>query len=177
MSTIKDLLLILATIGFTIILGGGVYEQLAVVPSWSAAPPSSLTMFQGEFGLHAEKFWGMILPLTLLLLIASLVANWKTRRRKILLIVMGYFLFTIILTGLYFVPELMSITQTPIQPTADNALTERASKWETLSILRLLGTAIASVFLLIALTKSTQNVVIATDREVPLSYPNDAMGG
>jgi len=175
MKSTKDLLLILASICFIIILGAAVYEHVAVVPKWSAAPPSSLAMFQGEYGLQAQYFWMSIHPATLLLMVAALIANWKNTRRKSILIGLGSYVLILAITSAYFVPELLSITGTPFQDTVDQGLVKRASMWETLSLIRLFFIAILSVILLSALTKSNEKVHEVTT--VPLSYKNDALGG
>src|SRR5687768_10544311 len=79
---IKTLLLILGSISFIIVIGGATYEHAAVVPVWASAVPASLAMFQGEYGLAASNFWIPIHPITLALLLAALIANWRTGRRN-----------------------------------------------------------------------------------------------
>ena len=56
----KDIIYSIACLSFAIIIGGAVYEHLNVVPQWSAAPPVSLSMFQGEYGLKPDLFWKII---------------------------------------------------------------------------------------------------------------------
>lgn len=153
--SIRTLPLILACLSFIIVIGGAVYEHIAVVPRWSEAPPSSLAMFQGSYGLNPAPFWQFIHPVTLLFFIAALIGNWKTQRRKFILISFGGYMLILIVTAIYFVPELMSITTTPFSDIADPGLTKRAGRWETLSLVRLsflLGLAVAA---LTSLTKST----------------------
>jgi hypothetical protein len=58
----KDLIYALTCLCFTIMIGGAVYEHLNIVPQWSAAPPLSLSMFQGEYGLKPGTFWMVIHP-------------------------------------------------------------------------------------------------------------------
>jgi hypothetical protein len=94
---VRNLLLSLACLSFIIVIGGAVYEHIAVVPRWSVAPPSSLAMFQGPYGLNPAPFWQIIHPITLVFFIAALVANWKTQRRKLILIAFGgYFLVSLL---------------------------------------------------------------------------------
>lgn len=173
----KDLFLILGSICFVMILGAAVYEHIAVIPAWSAAPPKSLTMYQGEYGLHAEYFWMAIHPVTLLLLIIALVTNWKNERRKSLLIVIGSYVLIIIITSIYFVPELISITSTAFQDSVDNDLVRRSSRWEMLSLVRLAALVILCVYLLRTLTKSGEAATAPVTKSVPLAYPNDSLGG
>lgn len=177
MKSAKDIFLILASISFIMVLGAAAYEHLGVIPKWSAAPPSSLAMFQGEYGLKAENFWIPIHPVAFLLMTAALIVNWNTpRRSNILTVIIGY---AIILasTFIYFVPELIDITQTPYQENVDQVLLNRASMWETLSIVRLVFIAVLAYILLSALTKPTTIVVVPMPTAVPLNYQNDSLGG
>jgi hypothetical protein len=150
---LKDLLYSFTCLSFTVIIGAAVYEHLAVVPRWTAAPPASLSMFTGEYGLNAGAFWMPIHPITLLLLIATLISSWKTERRKNVLITLVSYVGILIITAIYFVPELMKITGTPFSDTVDTSLTSRANLWEKLSILRLLMLIVLSTILFLGLTK------------------------
>jgi cytochrome bd-type quinol oxidase subunit 2 len=153
------------------------------VPQWSAAPPRSLSMWQGEYGLHAEYFWMAIHPVTLLLLIGALITNWKNSRRKHILIVLGTYFLILVITSIYFVPELISLIQTPYQDTVDENLVSRSSQWEMLSIIRLLVLAVLCYILLSTLTRMVEVVRTNTSLHssgsgaAPLAYPNDSLGG
>lgn len=149
----KAILYAFACLSFSIVIGGAVYEHLAVVPRWSAAPPVSLSMFQGKYGLNAAAFWTRIHPVTLLLLIAALAAAWKTAGRKNLLLTLAGYAVIIGTTAAYFVPELLAITGTAFSQTADPALTERAQRWELLSLVRLATMVVMAIVLLLGLTR------------------------
>ncbi len=183
MHSLKNVLLILASISFICVLGGAVYEHIAVIPTWSAAPPRSLSMYQGEYGLHPEYFWMAIHPVTLLLLIGALITNWKNSRRKHILIVLGTYFLILVITTIYFVPELISITHTPYQDNVDESLVARSSQWEMLSIIRMLVLAVLCYILLSTLTKMVEVVKINSTSHssgsgtAPLAYPNDSLGG
>jgi hypothetical protein len=151
---IRNLLLSLACLSFIIVIGGAVYEHIAVVPRWSAAPPASLVMFQGPYGLNPAPFWQIIHPITLILFIAALVSNWKTNRRKLILIVFGGYFLVLVITAIYFVPELMSITGTAFTETIDSDLTKRAGQWEMFSQIRLVFLIGLALTVLMSLTKS-----------------------
>ena len=127
---LRTLLLILGCISFITVIGGAVYEHAAVVPVWTSAVPASLHMFQGEYALAASRFWIPIHPITIILLITALVANWRTgRRRYVLTTIVGY--ATVLgITFIYFVPELLSITHSPYSAMIDSELTRRASSGE-----------------------------------------------
>lgn len=150
----KDLLLILASIFFIVVFGAAVYEHLSVVPVWSAGPPASLYIFQGEHALQAENFWMMIHPVTLLLMIGALIVNWNTARRKNILIVLVSYIVILAITAVYFVPKLMGYMEMPYNETVDEALTSEAKMWEMLSIIRMIILGILAYILLKTLTIS-----------------------
>jgi hypothetical protein len=152
---IRTLLLILGCISFIVVIGGAIYEHLAVIPVWSSAVPASLAMFQGEYALVPLNFWMSIHPITVALLVIALIANWRTPRRNYVLTTLIGYLTILAVTFAYFVPELMSLIHTAYGPTVDAELTRRAGLWETLSLVRLGGLFALAVVLLLGLSKST----------------------
>lgn len=150
----KDILYSISCLAFIIVIGGAVYEHLNMVPAWSAAPPASLSMFQGKYGLNPELFWKLIHPVNLVLFIVTLIVHWKSPRKKHILTVFVTYAVILAITFVYFVPELLSITQTAFSDTVDVDLARRASLWETLSIVRLIVLLGLSIVLLLGLTKT-----------------------
>jgi len=160
----KTLIYALACLSFSVVIGAAVYEHVAVVPNWKVAPPVSLSMFQGEYGLNPAPFWIAIHPVTLVLLLASILFFWKTESKKYVLIWkteskkyvlitgIGY-LIVLIITFVFFVPELIAITQTTFGQQVDPSLIKRAKLWETLSLVRLSFLIILAIVALIGLTK------------------------
>ena len=153
MDFFRNVLLVLASISFIIVIGGAVYEHLALVPAWAAAVPASLTVFQGEYRITPEKFWMLIHPITLVLFVIALALHWKTPRRAFVLTPLIGYALILVITFFYFVPELMALTQTPYGATVDPELTSRAGRWETLSLVRLGFLIILAITLLFGLTK------------------------
>jgi hypothetical protein len=152
----KNILYSVSCLAFAIIIGGAVYEHLTVVPQWAAAPPVSLSMFQGEYGLKPEPFWMIIHPVNVLLFTLTLILHWKSSRRKNILIVFITYLAILVITATFFVPELISITTTAFSQTLDPALTKRAALWELLSIARLMVLVVLAIILFVGLTKSNR---------------------
>jgi hypothetical protein len=151
--------LAIAAVSFVIVAGGAVYEHLAVVPQWSAAPPASLTMFQGEYGLSAGRFWPLAHAVTVVLLITALVLNWRTPARSFISIALCGYIVLLVITSVYFLPELGAITRTPYQPVADAALTARAERWEVLSLVRLALLLALAFVLMLGLTVARQEAL------------------
>jgi len=152
---LRTLILVIASIGFIIVIGGATYEHVSVVPVWSSAPPASLSMFQGDYPLSAWNFWMPIHPLNVILLLTSLILNWNTERRKFILLTIGGYFLVLVATFIYFVPELMSIVQSSYSAVVDAELTRRAKNWELFSLVRLGVIMILAVSLLLGLSKSS----------------------
>lgn len=150
----RTLVLIFTCISFVTVIGGAVYEHLAVVPVWSSAVPASLSMFQGDYGLAAQNFWIPIHPVTLALFAASLFLNWRSQRRNFILIPFAGYAAVLVVTFLFFVPELLAITQSFYGPNVDPELTRRARLWETLSLVRLGFMVLLAIMLLWGLSRS-----------------------
>ena len=153
---IRTLLFILGCISFIIVIGGATYEHAAVVPVWSSAVPASLQMFQGDYALAASHFWIPVHPVTMLLLITGMIANWRTDRRNYVLVAILGYAAVLTTTFIYFVPELMSITHSAYSATIDADLTRRALRWQTLSLIRLAFLIGLAIILLFGLSKSAE---------------------
>jgi hypothetical protein len=70
------------------------------------------------------------------------------------LIPMAGYVLVLIITFLYFVPELLDLISTPFNDSVDARLTERADRWVTLSLIRAGVLFILSFILFIGLTKT-----------------------
>ena len=154
MNPIRTLILVAASISFITVIGGAIYEHLTMVPVWSSAAPASLAMFQGPYAVAAMKFWIPIHPITVALLVAALVFNWKTPRRKPILVVLVGYLVVLGVTFAFFVPEILAITGSPYSDSVDPELTKRANVWESLSLVRLAWLLVLAVLLLLGLSRS-----------------------
>ncbi|RPD43016.1 hypothetical protein [Chitinophaga barathri] len=150
---IKSIVYAFTCLSFSVVIGAAIYEHIAVVPRWSAAPPLSLSMFQGEYGLNPTPFWIAIHPVTLALLAVSIILFWKTGSRSHLLITSIGYLLILAVTFAFFVPELVAITGSAMSENADISLTKRAGLWETLSLVRLSFLVVLSIILFLGLTR------------------------
>jgi len=152
--TSKNLVYVLACISFCLIIGAGIYEHVTVWPVAFSEPPKSLTMFQGDYALPAATFWSFVHPVTLVLLLVTLVLNWKTERKKYILFTLVIYIIAVIATFIYYVPEIKSIIGTPYATTVDAALQKRGSLWITLSKVRLIFIFVSAFVLILGLTRS-----------------------
>ena len=153
MQYLRTFTLIFASISFVIVVGGAVYEHLAVVPAWTSAVPASLTMMQGEYAITPFRFWMPIHPITMTLMLTAMVLNWRTERRTCIIAAMTGYASVLLITFLYFVPELLVLTSTAYSVDVDPGLTRRAGTWEILSLIRLGCILAIAVTLLFGLSK------------------------
>lgn len=149
----RNVLYAFSCLSFTAIIGAAFYEHIAVWPAAFAEPPRSLSMFQGPYKLNAAAFWTSIHPVTLLLMVITLIVSWKTARRKNLLITMTGYVIILLATFVYFVPELLELIGTPYQDTVDPSLQSRGSLWETLSLIRAGVLIVLAIVMFLGLTK------------------------
>ena len=161
MSTLRTLILILGSLSFIVVIGGAVYEHIAVVPVWTSAVPASVAMFQGEYPLAAWRFWIPIHPVTMVLLVAAWLANWRTERHKYILVTIAGYAAVLAVTFTVFVPELTVLTQTPLSSVIDPELTRRAQMWEAMSLVRLAFLFVLAIVLLFGLSKPVETQIKA----------------
>ena len=110
-------------------------------------------MFQGEYGLAGWKFWIPVHPITMVLLLTGLIANWGTERRNYVLVTILGYAAVLTTTFFYFVPELMSLVQSSYSATIDADLTRRALTWQSASLVRLGVLIVLAIVLLLGLSK------------------------
>ncbi|HVG07961.1 MAG TPA: hypothetical protein VNM67_09660 [Thermoanaerobaculia bacterium] len=150
----KNIALMLSIIFWGTLLGGVAYSHLVYFPVYLSDLPDSAVVVNGPYGLNEGRFWMTIHPLLILSLIASLALNWRVKARR-RLIAMSFIAYALILvvTSLYFLPELFAFAASPRSGVAPAEWSARAQRWEVLSWLR--GTACYAFFvpLLLALTK------------------------
>lgn len=119
------------------VLGGIVYSHLVYFPVYLSALPESAIVVNGPYGLNEGRFWMLIHPLVILSLAVSLIANWRTRpRRKLVLITVAVYAAVIIATSLYFLPELVAFSKSPGSTVSATEWLERGNRWQYLSWLR-----------------------------------------
>jgi hypothetical protein len=149
---LRNLVYIMTCLSFSVIIGAAVYEHIAVWPSAFCELPRSLTLFQGAYKLNSAPFWQSVHPVTLILFIGTLIASWKSERRKYVLVPLVAYILILVATFSFFVPELLSLMATPYSDTIDEGLTHRANTWVNLSLARMVILFAAAVLLYMGLT-------------------------
>jgi hypothetical protein len=83
------------------------------------------------------------------------VLNWKAKsRRKLILISFAIYFLVLVVTQIYFLPELIAFEQSPESKVSSSEWLERGQRWQRMSWIRG-GVMYAGILpLLMALTKS-----------------------
>ncbi|HKR01737.1 MAG TPA: hypothetical protein VJT09_13745 [Pyrinomonadaceae bacterium] len=146
--------LFLAVILWGTLLGGIAYSHLVYFPAYLSALPDSAVVVNGPYGLHEAIFWLIVHPLLILTLIVTLVLNWKSRsRRKLILISFALYLLVLLVTRIYFIPELIAFEQSPTSTVSPSEWIARGQRWQRLSWTRGAIMYAGILPLLFALTK------------------------
>lgn len=136
---------------FSVLNGGGLYEEIIVSPVWSADLPSSLALIQQPSGLTLTDFW---IPFHIganIFLILALIFNWPSYKTRIyLLVVLGLYLLIRGATFTYFAPEIIDFEHTLASGMTDPELATRVERWITLSWVRTVAEVGIFILLLLA---------------------------
>jgi hypothetical protein len=144
--------LMLSIVLWGTLLGGIAYSHLVYFPVYLSALPASAVIVNGPYGLNEAIFWMLIHPLLILSLIATLILNWRlTPRRKLIGISLVVYALVLIVSSLYFIPELVAFKQSAESGLSAAEWLARGQRWQHLSWLRGAVCYAAFVPLLLAL--------------------------
>ena len=146
--------LMLSVVLWGTLLGGIAYSHLVYFPVYLSALPDSSVVVNGPYGLHEGRFWMLIHPLLILSLVVTLVLNWRLRaRRKLILISFAVYVLVIVVSSIYFIPELIAFERSPQAGVSPAEWLARGQRWQRLSWVR--GATMYATFLplLLALAK------------------------
>jgi hypothetical protein len=119
------------------LLGGIAYSHLVYFPAYLSALPDSAVVVNGPYGLHEATFWMIIHPLLILSLIVALALNWKSKpRRKLILISLAIYFLVLVVTQIYFIPELVAFAGSPRSTLSPAEWLARGQRWQRLSWIR-----------------------------------------
>lgn len=141
-----------------ILIGATVYQMIVIVPVFSRDIPNSMIEFaRGD--VQTKTFWtSPIMPIGFVISIISLILNWKTRRKKWLLLSISLAALAEVLTIIFVFPQLKIMGLLDGNPSANiSLLTNTIKQWVIVDQLRFFILAVPSFFLYLnALTmKST----------------------
>jgi hypothetical protein len=131
--------LVTTTAVYLLMNGAQIFETVLIVPAWTAAPPASLGMFQGEYGLDFKTFWIVFHSLHEITFILALVSCWKLKGvRQWVLVLLVVHIAVRVWTVAYFAPTIIAFQNTPYSPTIDPGLVQKAAQWRNMNIIRVL---------------------------------------
>jgi hypothetical protein len=140
---------------WAVLLGGIVYSHIVFFPVYLSALPDSAVVVNGTYGLNEARFWMLVHPLLIISLIVAIALNWKfNKRRKLILISSAVYAAVLLVSGLFFVPELIAFARSPQSDASPAEWMTRANRWQYLSWVRGTICLLSFLPLLIALTKA-----------------------
>ena len=156
-TSLPNLTLIALAASYLVQVGAGVFALAVVGRVLSAAPPRSLAMVGGEYHYDSSAFWQTAPAITAVLFLLATVANWKSRRRALLLGALGVFVVSGVASTAVLSPLFAEVAAGGYRDAVDPALQRRAALWYASDWgVRCLD-AVAGVALLVALTRPAPN--------------------
>lgn len=132
-------------------IGAQLFALMVVAGTVAEAPPRSFAMLAGEYGYDSSGFWNTVPMITSVLFLVALIANWKTRRRRLLLVALSLFVIGSLIAGLLVEPVFNEMIAVGYSDRVDSALQTRAAQWYSLDWMLWGVAASAGVALLLAL--------------------------
>jgi hypothetical protein len=129
---LRNIALLAVVASWFIQIGGQLFALIAVDSVLVMAPPRSFAMLQGEYRYDSDAFWSTVPPITDLLLIVALIANWKTQRRKILLMAFVISVVVAVVSIFYVDPLFNALNAIGYRDEVDPALRHQAAVWHAI---------------------------------------------
>ena len=161
MQKARQLSLFITITIWAIMIGGVMYSHIVYFPPYLSHLPESNKLITGEYGLKDGNFWMLVHPLAILLIIITLILNWKLKtRRKFILIAFSIYALAIVATTMYFLPGLKAFAGSGNSTTVTaSEWYQRGQTWQHLSWIRGAFLFVGFLMLLIALIKDKQRTV------------------
>ena len=166
MNRAGNISLLTATVLWATLIGGIVYSHLVFFPAYLPNLPESTSLIKGPYALVDERFWMLIHPLLIVTMVLALILNWKTsERKKLMLSALGIYLIVLVVTFIYFVPELLAFAKSAESDIEKREWVRRGTRWEQLSWIRGVFMFGGFVLLQIALTKNNLSTITIRSRK------------
>ena len=151
---LSTLSLMVAVMFWGTLLGGVAYAHIVYFPVYLSDLPASAVVVNGPYGLHEGIFWAIIHPVLILTLVVALIFNWKfAGRRNLIALSFAIYFVVLIVSQLYFIPELTLFKHSPESTLTAAEWLARGRRWQHLSWLRGLILYVAFFPLLFALIR------------------------
>lgn len=147
-----------AIIFFGILLGAIAYSHTAFLPVYLSNLPESSVVVSGRYGINEAPFWMSIHPLLILSLLTAFFLNLKfAARRNLIAVTLIIYTGVLLVTALYFVPELLLFADSANSTLPAAEWYARGHRWQNLSLVRGAFCLVAFVPLLLALAKHQES--------------------
>jgi uncharacterized membrane protein len=161
MNNARNLFLFIAVVLWATIIGGIMYSHLVFLPAYLRNLPASTSLVNGPHAVVDERFWKMFHPLLILSLSLSVILNWKLHQsRKYLLLALGLYAVILVITFLFFVPELQAFAKSADAGLPAAEWIKRGERWEKLSWIRGVFMYVGFGLLLTAFVKSRVEAIV-----------------
>lgn len=139
-------------------VGAQLFALSVVASTLSAAPPRSLAILHGEFRYDSSAFWSTVPPITFTLFVVALVANWRTARRRLLLLALTLFVMAGLAAGIVLEPMFEEVKRAGFRDVVDPVLQSQAASWHAADWMVWAISATSAVSLLLALIRPTVSI-------------------
>ena len=152
--SLPNITLIALIVSCFIQIGAQLFAVSVIARVVQSAPPRSFAILEGPYRYDSSAFWEIVPPITTVLFLVALIANWKTDRRKLLLGAVVLFLIAGVIAGVFVEPMFATMIADGYRDVVDPDLQARAATWYALDCgVWVLGLA-AGIALLCALAQS-----------------------
>lgn len=135
--TRAEVWLFVTTLAYFLMNGAQIFETAVVVPKWTAAPPESLRLFQGKYGLDFKMFWIIMHSIHEITFILAIIFCWKIAPvRNGLLLLFVIHVAVRVWTLTYFAPNIIAFQKAADTTGVDTDLLSRAGLWRTMNYIR-----------------------------------------
>jgi hypothetical protein len=147
--------------------GASLWETAVFVPIWASARPGALTVLQGDVGTDVSYLWVSVHSIFELVLLFTLIFNWKDRPRRNALLALAFVYAAVrAWTILYFAPSFLAFQRLSVTSEFANPSVEGVVRWKNLNLIRTcLVTGLNIVFLAYVINRLSSR----STREVPPS--------
>ncbi len=126
-----------STLIYFLMNGAQIFETFVIVPKWTASPPLSLQMLQGEHALDLKSFWIIIHSIHEITFFIAIYFCWKLDLvRNYLLILFTIHFAVRVWTILYFAPNIMVFQKIDISDTISQIQVNKINLWRSLNYVR-----------------------------------------
>ena len=115
-------------------------------------------MLQGEYAYDSDAFWATVPPITGLLLIIALVANWSAERRRFLLVTVAVTIVVSLVSILYLDPLFNELNAIGYRDVVDAILQRQAATWYAVDWSLVGVNLVGGVALLLALLRRRESL-------------------